>query len=100
MASNNELPWNKRVGMLSVSPDAATRDDVACMAAELLEYLDMASYKVPECPWPEFNFPEPAAPVTTGFGAAARFGWNQCRKSMHDGFVVEAVKMARILRDE
>jgi hypothetical protein len=32
-----ELPWSERVNMLSINPDAATRDDVARMAAELSE---------------------------------------------------------------
>lgn len=37
MASINitDLPWIERLNMLSVNPDAATRDDVARMAAEL-----------------------------------------------------------------
>ena len=34
----SKLPWAERVNMLSINPDAATRDDVASMAAELKEY--------------------------------------------------------------
>jgi len=33
----NQLPWDERVTMLSINPDAATREDVADMAAELME---------------------------------------------------------------
>lgn len=32
---SNELPWGERVNMLSINPDAATRDDVAKLAASL-----------------------------------------------------------------
>jgi hypothetical protein len=37
---NNELPWSERVNMLSINPDAATRDDVARMAGELSEVAE------------------------------------------------------------
>lgn len=30
----SDLPWNERVNMLSIHPDAATREDVAKLAAE------------------------------------------------------------------
>ena len=35
----NELPWNERVNMLSINPDAATREDVARMAADVSDVL-------------------------------------------------------------
>lgn len=37
MSDTPQLPWLERLPMLSINPDAATRDDVAQMAAELME---------------------------------------------------------------
>lgn len=34
---SNELPWGERVNRLSVNPDAASRDDIAKLARELME---------------------------------------------------------------
>jgi capsule polysaccharide export protein KpsE/RkpR len=31
------LPWSERIPMLSIHPDAATRDEVARLAAELMD---------------------------------------------------------------
>ena len=31
------LPWNEKVPMLSIHPDAATRDDIARLASKLME---------------------------------------------------------------
>ena len=36
---SNELPWDERVTMLSINPDAATREDVARMAADLMDFM-------------------------------------------------------------
>ena len=33
---NEKLPWSERVGMLSIHPDAATRHDIARLAADLM----------------------------------------------------------------
>ena len=51
---SNELPWDERVTMLSINPDAATREDVANMAAELVEIWGAApdsgeGKKHPDC---------------------------------------------------
>ena len=34
MGIDKKLPWNERVGLLSINPDAATREDVAHIAAD------------------------------------------------------------------
>ena len=36
------IPWNEKVAMLSINPDAATRDDIARMASELMEFNQTA----------------------------------------------------------
>jgi len=33
----DSLPWNERVVLLSIKPDAARRQDIARLAAELME---------------------------------------------------------------
>jgi hypothetical protein len=35
--NTNDLPWDERITMLSIHPDAASRDDVARLASELME---------------------------------------------------------------
>src|SRR3990167_3244185 len=35
----SQLPWPERVAMLSINPDAATRHDVARLAADLMELM-------------------------------------------------------------
>jgi len=37
----SKLPWGERVRMLSIHPDAASRKDIARMAAELDEARDI-----------------------------------------------------------
>ena len=45
-----ELPWPERVAMLSIHPEAASREDVARMAAELMErgpdWLERVAYRI------------------------------------------------------
>jgi hypothetical protein len=40
MSATNDLPWDERITMLSVNPDAATRGDIARMATELSEWRE------------------------------------------------------------
>lgn len=46
MTDHNKLPWPERVNMLSINPDAATREDIARMAADLAAY-QQASAELP-----------------------------------------------------
>ena len=36
------LPWSERVSMLAINPDAATREDVVRMAADLMDMIGAA----------------------------------------------------------
>jgi hypothetical protein len=35
---NNRLPWIEKLGVISINPEAADRNDIAEMAADLLDY--------------------------------------------------------------
>jgi len=48
---SNKLPWDERVTMLSINPDAARREDVAKMAADLI-YQWEYNAKLRECHCP------------------------------------------------
>jgi hypothetical protein len=39
------LPWNERVAAISINPDMASREDVARMAAELMDAMQMVERK-------------------------------------------------------
>lgn len=43
------LPWNERITMLSINPDAASRDDIARLATELMECRDAITEAIENC---------------------------------------------------
>lgn len=47
-APKQTLPWDERITVLSVHPDAASRDDVARLASELME---CRADRLPACKW-------------------------------------------------
>jgi len=42
--SATKISWAERVTMFSINPDAATRDDIAEMATQLSELMDLRTY--------------------------------------------------------
>lgn len=50
-------PWSERINMLAINPDAATRDDIARMATDLMELYVLVEEAASWLPWHESDHP-------------------------------------------